>query len=321
MDLNFDIRLNCHEIYDYVLRTNQKSPQHWTSQQDNALVRTYYLIEHWIHDGNIYIQDLRDNDKFMYSILRSYTSMNYLHVQGLLREDLKHFATDDGFFTLIRNALATKLKDMGYTYYFKQQRKALYDAFFRGFGFRESINANRMNETVITDISNLLKRWNDVIYNAPRFKDKIIMYRGFSLGIAKKLKNMKIGERHTEYGFTSLTLNYQITKRFAGVGILDWIGYSYIAGFEITQHTPICWLAPLSGKPEQCEGLLCCGAVFEKIGANYFRIVGYDRTRTTVEWLIRDNPNNAGFGKKKKRLLRKPDRSSSFTFAPSDMIS
>ena len=43
--------------------------------------------------------------------------------------------------------------------------------------------------------------------------------------------------------------------------------------------------------------------------------MGYDRTGTTVEWLIQDNPNNAGFGKKKERLLRKPDRSSSFTFA------
>ena len=315
MDLNFDIRYNCHEIYDSLYRNNQKSPRRWTSRQDNALVQTYNVIEHWIHDGNIYLQDLHDNDNLMYNILVQWTTMNFKDIQDILRGGLRTFRKEDPFFTLIKNALVGKLKDMGYTYFFKQQRKALYDAFFRGWNIRKSFDANKMDETVITDMSNILKRWNDVIYNAPRYKNKVIMYRGFKQGIAKKLKNMKIGERHTEYGFTSLSLSYNTAKRFF-TKPLEWLGYGYVAGFEITPHTPICWIAPLNKVDGLYEGLLCCGAVFEKIGRHYFRIVGYDRTRNTVEWLMQDNPNNAGFGKKKERLLRKPDRSSSFKFAP-----
>ena len=85
MDLNFDIRYNCHEIYDSLYRNNQKSPRHWTSRQDNALVRTYDVIEHWIHDGNIYLQDLHDNDKLMYNILVQWTTMDFKDIQDILR--------------------------------------------------------------------------------------------------------------------------------------------------------------------------------------------------------------------------------------------
>ena len=180
-DLNFDIRRNCHEIYDSLYRNNQKSPPAWTSRHDNALVRTYDLIEQWTHDGNIYIHDLRDNDKFMYDILAQWTTNHYQDIQNILRGGVRQFIWyEHPFFTLIKNALIRKLKDMGYTYFFKQQRKALYNAFFKGWNIHKSVNANKMHETVLTDISNLLKRWNDVIYNAPRFKDKIIMYRAIA---------------------------------------------------------------------------------------------------------------------------------------------
>jgi len=272
--LDFDIRHNCHEIYDSVYRNNQKSIPVWTSRHDRALVRTYDLIEQYTHEGNIYLRDLHDNDKFMYDTIKQYCTINFLYVQNLLRGNMKGLELvwyEYPLITVIKYALTTKLKDMGYTYLFKQQRKKLYDAFFRGWNFRKSVNANNMNPTVLTDISNLLKRWNDVIYNSPRYKDKVIMFRGFKFDIAKKLKNMKIGERHTEYGFTSLTLNYKIAQQYT-IG-LGWLGYGYVAGyvagFEITPHTPLLWIDPMNGW-NKWEAILCCGAVFEKIGANSF---------------------------------------------------
>ena len=268
--LDFDIRHNCHEIYDSVYRNNQKSIPVWTSRHDRALVRTYDLIEQYTHEGNIYLRDLHDNDKFMYDTIKQYCTINFLYVQNLLRGNMKGLELvwyEYPLITVIKYALTTKLKDMGYTYLFKQQRKKLYDAFFRGWNFRKSVNANNMNPTVLTDISNLLKRWNDVIYNSPRYKDKVIMFRGFRFGIAKKLRNMKIGERHTEYGFTSLSLNYKTAQHYTFR--LGWLGYGYVAGFEVTPHTPLLWIDPMNGW-NKWEAILCCGAVFEKIGANSF---------------------------------------------------
>ena len=124
--LDFDIRHNCHEIYDSVYRNNQKSPSVWTSRHDRALVRTYDLIEQYTHEGNIYLRDLRDNDKFMYDNIQQYTTMNFLNVQNLLRGGVQQFVPyGEPLFTVIKNALIRKLKDKGYTYFFRQQRKAL----------------------------------------------------------------------------------------------------------------------------------------------------------------------------------------------------
>ena len=101
-DLNFDIRRNCHEIYDSLYRTNQKSLRHWTSRHDNALVQTYDLIEQWTHEGNIYIQDLRDNDQFMYDILHQWTTNHYQDIQNILRGGVRQFIWyEHPFFTLI----------------------------------------------------------------------------------------------------------------------------------------------------------------------------------------------------------------------------
>ena len=145
------------------------------------------------------------------------------------------------------------------------------------------------------------------------------MYRGFSFDICEHLKTLRVGDTFTEYGFMSLSINRGTAEQYASYHT-DGVGY--VAGFEITPHTPILYIESISkANPREYEGLICCGAVFEKIGYNYFRIKGYDHTRTSAEWIAQDSPSVFGrifgFGKK-QGLMKEPE---TFTFSSTDMLS
>ena len=315
-----DFNRLCHEIYNDVYRRNQWDTGGWGNRYIQDAQRTQRNVEEYTNAGEMYLMHLDVNDNNMFELLRTWTSNKYKDLQDILRGGQRSPRRDDPktlLFT-VKKTLTRWLNTVGISYFFRRERRNLYERFFRGWGLINNFDARQMDERVLTDMSNLLANWNEVIYRSPRFSHKVIMYRGYSGIAANEMRRLNNGDRFTEHGFMSLSISYGIAQWFASFVEGD---TGYVAAFEITPSTPICWIEPLSimTNPREYEGLLSCGAVFEKIGRNYFRIVGYNRTRNTAQWLLQDAPGIIGryfgFGDNDNDLLKKPDRKRTFNFS------
>ena len=327
MDFPFEIYKLCHFIYDPVYRNNQQEAYVTTPAQlrmfEDAVRNTHRIISFWTRRCTSYLSSMknREMDRGMHHILVEWTDKHFKDLQDILRGGQKSYRSGEQqtLLKIAKKSLTRMLNNVGISYFFRRERRALYDAFFKGWKINQSFDSKQMDHMVIGDISNLLQSWNEVLYEAPRLQEKIIMYRGFSFDICEHLKTLRVGDTFTEYGFMSLSINRGTAEQYASYHT-DGVGY--VAGFEITPHTPILYIESISkANPREYEGLICCGAVFEKIGYNYFRIKGYDRTRTTAEWIAQDSPSVFGriFGFGKKQKLMK--ESETFTFSSTDIPS
>ena len=320
----------CHEVYDRVYREqNRWDLRSYSSEYRRLAQQTQQVVDRYTTEGEAYLINLRHTNREMFNVLKSWTSEAYKELQDILRGGQRSHRNDDPktlYFTVTKT-LSRYLNNIGLSYFFRRERRRLYRLFFSGFRMRQytGFQERQLNDTVIQDVSSLLQRWNDVIYRAPRFSSKVIMYRGFAWHACDQIKRLRIGERFTEHGYTSLSICYGVARFFASK---HHDGEGYIAAIEVTQHTPICWIEPISlaTNPHEYEGLLGCGAVFEMIGHHYFRIVGYNRVQSSAEWLLRDRvglvSQFTGFGDDSddQRLLRHPDHKKTFKFSGNPTI-